>query len=147
MKLKAGAEALFQNYFEMLKLESGQLQPQREVTRRSKACGSTAGSPRSSSPSNKAFRDAGDAHVESKIPGSTGTLGCRRTHGTRSFSYQSGSVPRLSAVHCRLHQCPVPIVQLSCCTCTCTCTTQQSQFSPPFKGCKRIIVCLISLLL
>lgn len=31
-----GAEALFQNDFEMLKLESVQLQPQREVTRRSK---------------------------------------------------------------------------------------------------------------
>lgn len=77
MKLKAGAEALFQNYFEMLKLESVQLQPQREVTRRSKACTSTAGSPRCSSPSNKAFRDAGDVHVESKSPGSAGTLGCR----------------------------------------------------------------------
>lgn len=77
MKLKAGAEALFQNYFEMLKLESVQLQPQREVTRRSKAYGSTAGSPRSSSPSNKAFPDAGDVHVESKSPGSAGTLGCR----------------------------------------------------------------------
>lgn len=81
MKLKGGAEALFQYYFEMLKLEPVQLQPQREVTRRSKACESTAGSPLYSSPSNKMFRDAGDMHMELKSPGSAGTLGCREDIG------------------------------------------------------------------